>query len=146
MRCVVVVGAVLLLNGCSWMPFFGGDEPELASRGDDIAGLINDLPDLEVPKVVAAKPTRAEVLEAYDRVYGLIPDPNQDHAVGKRLADLNMDIGEEQDIAGADNPYAHAVELYETLLTNSVGEGKDQIIYQLARAYDIVGRTDEAVA
>jgi TolA-binding protein len=85
-------------------------------------------------------------LEAYDRVYGLIPDPSQDHAVGKRLADLNMDIGEEQDIAGVDNPYARAVELYETLLANSVGEGKDEIIYQLARAYDIGGRTDEAVA
>ncbi|MCZ6655720.1 MAG: tetratricopeptide repeat protein [Gammaproteobacteria bacterium] len=142
-RWVATVIAALWLNGCSWMPF-GGHEP-VVSRGDDIASVINALPDLEVLEVAAAKPTRAEVMEAYNRVYGLITDPTQNHAVGKRLADLNMDIGEEQDIAGGDDPYGHAVEIYETLLDNAVGEGKDEIIYQLARAYDIVGRTDQAV-
>ncbi len=90
MRRVVVVGTALVLSGCSWMPFFGPDEPRLVSRGDDIAGLINDLPDLEVPKAVASRPTREEVMEAYNRVYGLLPDPGQDHAVLRRVCRRNQ--------------------------------------------------------
>ena len=59
------------------------------------------------------KPTRAEVLAAYEKVYGLIPNSTENHAVGKRLADLKMSVGEDLDIDGAENPYQEAVALYE---------------------------------
>lgn len=131
--------ASLVLSGCAGK--------KTRNRADDgtIAGIISDLPELTVPKGEPVKPTRAEVLAAYEKVYGLIPDTIENHAVGKRLADLKMSVGEDLDIEGAENPYQEAVALYESLLENSDGEGRDQILYQLARAHDLVGETDTAV-
>ncbi|MDH3643327.1 MAG: tetratricopeptide repeat protein, partial [Gammaproteobacteria bacterium] len=144
-----VLPLVILLSGCSWIPFMGKkEEQRFKDTGrDDIASLIANLPEVDVPTAaVAARPTQAEVMAAYERVYGLIPDVSDNHSVGKRLADLKMTVGEDLDIAGEENPYASAVELYESLLLNSEGEGKDEIIYQLARAHDVGGNTDQAVA
>ena len=87
----------LLAGGCSWIPFY--PDGETAHRGPPrIADIVADLPELEMPQAVAAKPTREEVLAAYDRVYGLIPDVQENHSVGKRLADLKMGVGEDLDI------------------------------------------------
>lgn len=136
------ITALLLITslaGCSWMPFVGGKDNE--PRGPKIADVVADLPQLELPQAVAAKPTSEEVLAAYERVYGLIPDPNENHAVGKRLADLKMGVGEELDIAGVEAPYDDAVALYESLLTSAEGENKDEILYQLSRAHDLVGES-----
>jgi tetratricopeptide (TPR) repeat protein len=109
-----------------------------------IADLVEELPDLEVREENTVRPSREEVLAAYERVYGLIPDSGENHAVGKRLADLKMSVGEDRDIAGAENPYDDAVSLYEELLENADAEGRDQILYQLARAHDVVGETETA--
>ena len=134
----------LLIAGCSWMPFVGERKP--TRRGPPVmAHVIADLPELELPTALSAKPTREEVLEAYQRVYGLVPDATENQAVGRRLADLRMGVGEELDVAGADNPYEAAVALYETLLANADAQNKDQILYQLARAHDVVGETDQSV-
>ncbi|MEM8768810.1 MAG: tetratricopeptide repeat protein, partial [Pseudomonadota bacterium] len=127
----------LLLSGCSW-------KKKSARRGADgtIAGVISDLPELEMPEgAVVEKPSRAEVLAAYESVYGLIPNSVENHAVGKRLADLKMSVGEDLDIEGAEDPYQDAVALYEQLLESAEEEGRDQILYQLARAHDLVGET-----
>jgi tetratricopeptide (TPR) repeat protein len=129
--------AVMALGGCA-----------AKGKRDDgrftISDIVDDLPELEVAKQEVARPSREEVLAAYERVYGLIPDASQNHAVGKRLADLKMSVGEDNDIAGAENPYKDAVALYEELLASSAPEGRDQILYQLARAHDVVGETDIA--
>ena len=137
---LLLIALSLTLTGCAW-------KKKNRSRADDgtIAGIIHDLPVLTVPEGEPFKPTRAEVLAAYEKVYGLIPDSIENHAVGKRLADLKMSVGEDLDIEGAENPYQEAVALYESLLENSDGEGRDQILYQLARAHDLVGETDAAV-
>ncbi|TNF79064.1 MAG: tetratricopeptide repeat protein, partial [Gammaproteobacteria bacterium] len=137
---LLLIALSLMLSGCAW-------KKKSRSRADDgtIAGMISDLPELTVPKGEPVKPTRAEVLAAYEKVYGLIPDAVENHAVGKRLADLKMSVGEDLDIEGAENPYEEAVALYESLLENSEGEDRDQILYQLARAHDLVGETDAAV-
>jgi len=147
-RFVRVLPLIVLLSGCSWVPFMGkNDDERINDTGrDDIASLIANLPEVEMPAVVAARPTQAEVMRAYERVYGLIPNVKDNHSVGKRLADLKMTVGEDLDVAGAENPYSSAVELYESLLLNSEVEAKDEIIYQLARAHDVVGQTDQAVA
>ena len=139
---------ILLLAGCSWIPFVGGDgdKPPKRKGPPRIADVVADLPELSLPEAVAAKPTREEVLAAYERVYGLIPDTSDNHAVGKRLADIRMEVGEELDIAGQADPYQSAVALYESLLENTAGEGKDEILYQLARAYDVVGETDRSIS
>jgi tetratricopeptide (TPR) repeat protein len=142
-RLLLVLCAATWLTGCAGLPFGGrGDRNE----GPNLADALGDLPEVELPTEVAAKPDRDEVLAAYERVYGLIPDAADNHAVGKRLADLRMSVGEDADIAGGDSdPYAPAVELYESLLEDAEGDGKDEILYQLARAHDLVGDTDQSV-
>lgn len=137
---LLLIAVSMMLTGCAW-------KKKNRSRADDgtIAGIIGNLPELTVAQGEPVKPTRAEVLAAYEKVYGLIPDSIENHAVGKRLADLKMSVGEDLDIEGAENPYQEAVALYESLLENSDGEGRDQILYQLARAHDLVGETDAAV-
>ena len=137
---IVALTFALLLSGCA------GKKNK--RRGNDdllISHIVEDLPELRVTEHAVTRPTQEEVLAAYERVYGLIPDTVENHAVGKRLADLKMDVGEELDVAGAENPYQDAVELYETLLASSEEEGRDQILYQLARAHDLVGETDATV-
>ncbi len=117
-------------------------------RGDSdgsIAALVGNLPELAVPEGEPVKPSREEVLAAYEQVYGLIPNSADNHAVGKRLADLKMGVGEELDIAGVEDPYRDAVALYESLLESTEEGGRDEILYQLARAHDLVGETDAAV-
>lgn len=136
---------LVLLQGCGFGP--SGKDRSTSKRGDaQISDLVADLPELKMSEEVAAKPSRAEVLAAYERVYGLIDDRIENHAVGKRLADLKMAVGEDRDIAGAENPYQDAVALYESLLETSEGEDKDQILYQLARAHDLVGDTEVTVS
>ena len=144
--CALTLFALVTMQGCSWMPFVGKKDGE--PRGPKIADVVSELPELELdlPEAVVARPTREEVLAAYERVYGLIPDSLENHAVGKRLADLKMGVGDDNAVVGADAPYAAAVELYESLLENTEGEGKDEILYQLSRAHDLVGETDASVA
>ncbi len=131
------------LNGCSWLTFglMGDDGPKpIKAKGPSIGKVVKKLPDLELPDVPPVKPSREEVMAAYNRVYGMLPTARENHAVGKRLADLYMDVGQDDDIAGQATPYQPAVELYEKLLTQQEGaDNVDEIIYQLARAHDLSG-------
>ncbi len=142
-----LLGALMLsvaAGGCSW---FGGDD-DFAPRGPKLGEVLRDLPELSLPESPAGAPSREEVLAAYEKVYGLIPDLGDNLAVGKRLADLKMDAGEDADIEGAVAPYDDAVALYESLLAQSDGvdaAGRDQILYQLARAHDLKGEGAAAV-
>jgi tetratricopeptide (TPR) repeat protein len=152
-RILPILSLALLLSSCSGVPLLGKkDDARFKDTGrDDIASLIANLPDVRLPdgnspSAVASRPTQSEVMEAYEKVYGLIPDVRDNHSVGKRLADLKMSVGEDNDIAGQSDPYLPAVEMYETLLLNSGGEDTAEILYQLARAHDVVGQTDQCVS
>jgi tetratricopeptide (TPR) repeat protein len=50
-----------------------------------------------------------------------------------------MQVGEDRDAAGEAAPYQAAIALYEDLLKQADAQNLDQVIYQLARAYDVVG-------
>lgn len=132
--------AALLLSGCAWF----GDDDGLEVRGPAIAEVVEDLPEVSLPEVEMAPPTRAEVMAAYERVYGVIPERSQNFQVGKRLADLEMEIGVEQDVAGRDASYGKAIGMYEALLMEADREDQDAILYQLARAHDIAGQPQPA--
>ncbi len=134
------VAAALVLPGCGWF----GDRGPMHS-GPDVAELVRELPALELPPAAEVKPTRAEVMAAYERIHGQLPDPREDHAVGKRLADLTMSLGEDRDIEGAEAPYDDAIARYETLLGQTGAEGQDAVLYQLARAHDLAGRSDASL-
>lgn len=126
----------------------GNDEPGLVrTKGPTLGNKISALPALDLPAVASIKPTREEVMAAYNRVYGLMPSTIENHAVGKRLADLHMDIGQDLDIEGGVDPYRPAVDLYEKLLLEA-GEGDqvDAILYQLARAHDLAGEQTQTLS
>ena len=137
----LVLSLVLSASACSWF----GDPDQLVSRGPAIGDIVSQLPELEVPERMATAPSRDEVVAAYEKVYGSISDLVENAAVGKRLADLKMQAGEDQDLEGIAQPYDDAVEMYESLMQDSVGEGQDQILYQLARAYDVQGESIAAL-
>ncbi len=145
MRLIALACLLCCAAGCSW---FGlGKDDAFAPKGPAIGEVIRDLPPLELPDTAPGSPTQEEVLVAYEKVYGLIPDLGDNLAVGKRLADLKMERGEQADIDGVAAPYEDAVSLYESLLAQSEGTdatGQDQILYQLARAHDVQGQGAES--
>ena len=134
MRFVVSMVIGCLIAACSSAPRPADYRP----RGANIAEVLADLPELSLPAQSAPhKPTRAEVMAAYNRVYGRLNEPRENHAIGKRLADLEMAQGEDRDIEGQPQPYNVAIARYESLLEAPEGVALDQILYQLARAYDL---------
>ncbi len=122
---------LLLLAACSTAP--------LEIEGPRVAETVAELPEVPMPEVRMPPPTRADVMTAYRRIYGTVPDGDDNHAIGKRLADLEMEVGTERDITGATDPYRAAIDLYEELLEDGDGEHRDEILYQLARAHDVIG-------
>ncbi len=139
MRARLAILAALVLpvaGGCAWR----GPESAMGPDGPDLAETIAALPALELPPPPGHAPSREEVMAAYQRVYGRLPDPRDDRAVGKRLADLEMSVGEDRAIAGGDAAFEGAIALYESLLDRP-GEDQDHILYQLARAHDLSGHT-----
>lgn len=148
-RIVVITIATMAMAGCSWMSFglLGDDGPsEIKQRGPKLADVVQKLPELNVPRTASTKPTREQVMAAYERVYGMLPDARENHAVGKRLADLRMDVAQDRDIEGAPEPYRPAVQLYEELLEQNAESDKvDEILYQLARAQDLSTNQDQAI-
>lgn len=137
----VSLTAALAVAGCGWFGSRGVMDP----RGPDVADVVRSLPALDLPPAQRNAPTREDVMAAYQRIYGQMPDPGEDHAVGKRLADLSMSVGEDRDIAGEAGPYESAIRLYESLLDSPSGERQDDILYQLARAHDLAGRTAQSL-
>lgn len=141
-RIFALLLGVCLIAGCS---ILGRDGDVVRSRAPDIGDFVAELPDFESPQTQGYSPSRDEVMAAYRRVYGVVDDAGQNHALGKRLADLEMFAGEDRDIAGdvsEGDAYGGAIELYETLLEQSAGDDLDQILYQLARAHDLQGEGD----
>ncbi len=145
-RSLIVSALFAMSAGCSWMSFGlfqDEDAPrKIKPRGPSLGKVVNRLPELELEETQSYRPTRDEVMAAYNRVYGMLPNVAENRAVGKRLADLHMDRGQDLDIEGQADPYNPAIELYEKLLAEG-GEGQDEVLYQLARAYDVSARSEQ---
>ncbi len=137
---MVILAGLAVAAGCGWLGPKGGMEP----GGPDLEATIAALPALELPPPPGHAPSREDVMAAYQRVYGKLPDPREDRAVGKRLADLEMSVGEDRAIAGGEAAFDAAIALYESLLDRP-GEDQDHILYQLARAHDLSGGTAESL-
>ena len=80
-----------------------------------------------------------------------VDDPDQRAEAMRRLGDLELDATEEaqlvENIEDMDSSgYNSAVQMYEQLLEEFPDYRRnDTVMYQLGRAYEIVGRTDEAL-
>ena len=78
-------------------------------------------------------------------------DPQLRAEAMRRLGDLNLDAGElermEKEVNAIDMQGAEAIRLYATLLKAYPDYGRnDQVLYQLARAYETTGQPEQALA
>ncbi|MCP5179220.1 MAG: tetratricopeptide repeat protein [Pseudomonadales bacterium] len=126
--------ASIVAGGCASTDEGGGNDTTSLRR------TIARLPVADVDVAEPAVPTHKEILDAYARVEGRL-DARTNQAVGRRMAELSMEAGEDADARGDRQPYEAAIRRYEALLATDPGEGREEITYQLARAYDLAGNT-----
>lgn len=131
--------APLLLAGCSVFRAAPEPEPTLA-----------DLPAAQLPDTERPLPreTLTQVEGRYRQALDTA-DPAVRAKVGRRLADLKMLGGEQRQLAGpaASGHFGEAIAAYNTLLAAQPGAAdNDRLLYQLAKAYDMDGRSDEALS
>jgi cellulose synthase operon protein C len=106
---------------------------------------------VEVHPDTAASANPARAMENYKRFLELQnTDPKLRAEALRRLGDLNLDAGEmtrlEQEVTAVDLQGAEAIRLYTTLLKAYPDYARnDQVLYQLARAYETTGQSDAAL-
>jgi len=107
---------------------------------------------VQVQRETAAAPSVEKAMENYRRFLELQnTDPKLRAEAMRRLADLNLDAGElqrmEQEVTATDLQGAEAIRLYTTLLKAYPDYARnDQVLYQLARAYEVTGQAEPALA
>ncbi|HLY53861.1 MAG TPA: tetratricopeptide repeat protein [Steroidobacteraceae bacterium] len=101
---------------------------------------------VEIHREAPASPSVNKAMENYRRFLELQnTDPKLRAEAMRRLGDLNLDAGElqrmEQEVTAQDLQGAEAVRLYTTLLKGYPDYARnDQVLYQLARAYEVTGQ------
>jgi tetratricopeptide (TPR) repeat protein len=115
---------------------------------------VGDLPkrviEVHTEAVVSGGPAKA--MESYRHFLELQnTDPKLRAEAMRRLADLNLESGELERMANEvtqlDLPGAEAIKLYTTLLKGYPDYVRnDQVLYQLARAYETTGQSQTALA
>ncbi|HVS77313.1 MAG TPA: tetratricopeptide repeat protein [Steroidobacteraceae bacterium] len=125
------------------------------SRGADPprAATIQDLEShpVQVNKGGQVSASDSTAMASYQRFLALQQtDPKLRAEALRRLGDLNLDAGELQrmqsELSSIDVHGAEAIKLYTTLLSVYPGyEHNDEVLYQLARAYDTTGQPDQAL-
>jgi TolA-binding protein len=107
---------------------------------------------VEVHKDTPAAASATKAMENYRRFLELQnTDPKLRAEAMRRLGDLNLDAGElerlEHEVTQVDLQGAEAIKLYTTLLKAYPDYPRnDQVLYQLARAYETTGQPDQALA
>src|ERR1700686_2519918 len=118
------------------------------------APTIGDLNSKTVPVQPNTVPAGGAVkaMENYRQFLNLQnPDPKQRAEALRRLGDLNLESGELERMASEgtqlDMQGAEAIRLYGTLLKAYPNYPRnDQVLYQLARAYETTGQSEQALA
>jgi tetratricopeptide (TPR) repeat protein len=107
---------------------------------------------VEVHQDTPASANSARAMENYRRFLEMQnTDPKLRAEAMRRLGDLNLDSGEmqrlEQEVTAVDLQGAEAIKLYTTLLKAYPDYARnDQVLYQLARAYETTGQPEPALA
>src|SRR6266436_672816 len=107
---------------------------------------------VEVHRDTAASANASRAMENYRHFLELQnTDPKLRAEALRRLGDLNLDAGEmqrlEQEVTAVDLQGGEAIKLYTTLLKAYPDYTRnDQVLYQLARAYETTGQSDTALA
>ncbi len=127
--------------------------PRLAVAADSAP----TIKDLESRPVTVQKDTKLDAnatraMDNYRRFLELQhTDPKLRAEAMRRLGDLNLDAGEvermEKEVNSIDTQGAEAIRLYSTLLKAYPDYGRnDQVLYQLARAYETTGQPELALS
>ena len=107
---------------------------------------------VEVHKDTPAAANATKAMENYRRFLELQnTDPKLRAEAMRRLGDLNLDSGElerlQNEVTAVDLQGGEAIKLYTTLLKAYPDYPRnDQVLYQLARAYETTGQPDPALA
>ncbi len=146
MASVMMVNIFLM----GWLWPFGGNGD---ARDDDatIRSLEGEVIELDASPVVPNGAARARL--QYKQFLELSSGhPGMRVEAIRRLADLNLEAGEEAQLAGDGSAvpevfYEDAINLYQELLDSFPDYAEtDQVLYQLARAYESIGDDEEALA
>ena len=106
---------------------------------------------VEVHRDTLASANASRAMENYRHFLELqSTDPKLRAEALRRLGDLNLDAGEmqrlEQEVTAVDLQGAEAIKLYTTLLKAYPDYTRnDQVLYQLARAYETTGQSGQAL-
>jgi tetratricopeptide (TPR) repeat protein len=128
--------------------------PAARAQSSSPAPTIGDLTKhkVEVHKDTAASASATKAMENYRRFLELQnTDPKLRAEALRRLGDLNLDAGElerlQNEVTAVDLQGGEAIKLYTTLLKAYPDYARnDQVLYQLARAYETTGQPDQALA
>jgi tetratricopeptide (TPR) repeat protein len=107
---------------------------------------------VEVRKDTQVAATSSKAMENYKRFLELQKtDPERRAEAMRRLGDLNLEAGEldrmSTEVTAVDMQGAEAIKLYGTLLKAYPNYARnDQVLYQLARAYETTGQPEQALA
>jgi tetratricopeptide (TPR) repeat protein len=155
-RAALGSGAAALLL-CAALPRMALAQGAPANPPASPPGTAHTIGDLSKRKVevhpdTPASASSARAMENYKHFLELQnTDPKLRAEAMRRLGDLNLDAGEmerlEQEVTAVDLQGAEAIRLYTTLLKAYPDYPRnDQVLYQLARAYETTGQSDAALA
>ena len=137
-----LVTSVALMSGCALNPF-AGDRPE--PIGPTLAKLE---PTAEPAREMSVPKIELDAIEQlYQRALTANSDPLIKHNIGIRLAELEMMRSENRQLSATTNQrfFDQTIDLYKQLIADDPDqEGRDQLLYQLAKAYELDGRMGEA--
>ncbi len=145
--------AALLISACAWMccgvSAFAADAGQNAPK--TIGDLVRTTPAV-VQKNTSAAADSAKAMENYKRFLELQrTDPNLRAEAMRRLGDLNQESDQidnlDRDLARVDLNSTEAIRLYTLLLKAYPDYARnDQVLYQMARAYEATSKPEQALA
>jgi len=151
-RCAALIAAAAALPLCALLPLRAAAQGA-TTNGAPAGRTIGDLGSrrIEVHPDTPASASSTRAMENYRHFLELQnTDPKLRAEALRRLGDLNLDAGEmqrlEQEVTAVDLQGAEAIRLYSTLLKAYPDYARnDQVLYQLARAYETTGQPDTAL-
>ncbi len=141
-RLVIASVVISTLYGCAWLA--GPEE-------DYIGSTLDDLKPARMPDLEATVPTLSldEIEEAYHRALDVAENEEVRRVILVRLAGLQMVRSEQNQLNAQDTGefFTDAISMYSELVELQAGRpGRDKLLYQLAKAYALDGRTEESAA
>lgn len=135
-----------------FIPGTGGDGSDKSgkhARGS-VGDFLTDLPEVDINANVSDVPLTitdeaAAVSELYMDIARDITDPVQQAAVLRRIAELQITDANDALMDGEVDPFAPAITALQEALTTSTEDNRGELIYQLARIYDLSGKQEEQI-